>query len=93
MNRVVLLCVVVLLAAGSSHALTVELVPENPQIPENCQVSVDIYANEAVDLISMGVTVIFEPTALEVVDAVKGDDFVMDADGDLGTPGDQYRNA
>ena len=32
----------------------------------------------------------FEPTALEVVDAVKGE-FVMDADGDLETLGDQYR--
>jgi hypothetical protein len=54
-------------------------------------VSVDIYANGAVDLISMGVTVSFDPAVLEVTAAVKGDDFVMDADGDLQTPGDQYR--
>ena len=86
-----MLCVVILLAVSNAYALTVELEPANPQIPENCQVSVDIYANGAVDLISMGVRVIFEPTALEVVDAVKGDEFVMDADGDLGTLGDQYR--
>jgi hypothetical protein len=91
MNKIVVLCVIMLMAASSAHALTVELDPANPEIPENCQVSVDIYANGAADLISMGVTVTFEPTALEVVDAVKGDDFVMDADGNLATTDDQYR--
>jgi len=91
MNRIVLLCIVLLVVVGQAHALTVELDPANPQIPENCTVSVDIYANDAVDLISMGVTVSFDPAILEVTAAVKGDEFVMDADGDLGTPGDQYR--
>ena len=91
MKRIIVLCIVILLAVSNVYALTVELDPANIRVPENCQVNVDIYANDAVDLISMGVTVIFETTALEVVDAVKGDDFVMDADGDLGTLGDQYR--
>jgi hypothetical protein len=91
MKKLIWLCIMLLVMVSNAHALTVELEPANPQIPENCEVSVDIYANDAVDLISMGVTVIFEPTALEVVDAIKGDDFVMDADGDLGTLGDQYR--
>ena len=54
MNKLVVLCVVILLAVSNAYALTVELEPANPQIPENCQVSVDIYANGAVDLISMG---------------------------------------
>ena len=91
MNKFVVLCVVLLLAAGQARALTVELDPANLQVPENCLVSVDVYANDAVDLISMGVTVSFDPTALEVTAAVKGDEFVMDADGDLETLGDQYR--
>ena len=40
----------------------------------------------------MGVTVRFEPTVLEVVGAIKGEAFVMDADGDLvGSTDDQYR--
>ena len=91
MHRIIMLYIIFLMTVSSAHALTVELEPANPQIPENCTVSVDIYANGAVDLISMGVTVSFDPAVLEVTAAVKGDEFVMDADGDLGTLGDQYR--
>jgi hypothetical protein len=91
MYRILVLCAVMVLAVSNVYALTVELAPADPQIPENCPVSVDIYANGAVDLISMGVKVSFDPAVLEVTAAVKGDDFVMDADGDLQTPGDQYR--
>lgn len=68
-----------------------ELFSTKPQLPENCQVSIDIYANNVVDLISMGVTATFDSAVIEVVDAVKSDLFVMDADGDLGSLGDQYR--
>ena len=92
MSRIIVLCVVLLLVVSNAHALTVELIPANAQVAEGCQTTVGIYANDAVDLISMGVKVIFEPSVLEVVAAVKSDDFVMDADGDLvNTTDDQYR--
>lgn len=92
MNKIVVLCVVLLLAVGQAHALTVKLVPEDAQIPEGCEVSVDIYADDAVALISMGLKVTFNSAVVQVVSAVKSDAFVMDADGDLvGTTDDQYR--
>lgn len=92
MNKIVVLFVVLLLAVGQAHALTVALAPPDARIPEGCQVSVDIFADGAIALISMGLKVSFDPAVVQVVSAVKSDAFVMDADGDLvGTTDDQYR--
>lgn len=92
MNKIVVLFVVLLLAVGQAHALTVAVVPADARIPEGCRVSVDIYADDALNLISMGLKITFDPAVVQVVSAVKSDAFVMDADGDLvGTTNDQYR--
>ena len=62
------------------------------QVGETCLLQV--FADQSTDLISMGVTISFDPAVLQVVSASKNTDFitgwVMDADGDPGTTGDQY---
>jgi hypothetical protein len=89
------LLVSVFIFTGTANALEFELEPASATIAvDGCEISVQIYADSAVDLISMGVKVSFDPVILEVVEASKNEDFntgwVMDADGDPMTTGDQY---
>jgi hypothetical protein len=73
------------------HALEVSIAPDHAQREVGHKVTVYLYADNAIDLISMGVKVSFDPTVFQVVDAQKYEDFdtgwVMDADGN---PGGQF---
>lgn len=79
-----------------ADALEIQLEPANAQREIGGKVRVHIYANSAVDLISMGIKIAFDPAVLQVTDASKYEDdadtgWVMDADGSAATTGDQYR--
>jgi len=80
--------------AGIADALDIVLEPANVQREVGGKVRVHIYADNAVDLISMGVKVSFDPSVLQVQSASKYEDveqgWVMDADGDSATTDDQY---
>ena len=81
--------------AGIGHALDIEIEPSNAEREVGGIVRVNIYATGATDLISMGVKVTYsDTTVLTVLSASKNEDytegFIMDADGDSGTTGDQY---
>jgi hypothetical protein len=82
--------------AGVANALDIVLEPSIKQREIDDQVRVQIYADPAVDLISMGVKVSFDPTILQVASASKYEDiinnngWIMDADGDPLTTVDQY---
>jgi hypothetical protein len=82
------------LCAGLSYALDVTIEPSSAHREINGKVRVHIYATGAVDLISFGVKVTFNPAVLQVVDAKKFTDFssgwLMDADGNSITTSDQY---
>lgn len=82
--------------SGVASALSVVLEPANAQREVGGKVRVHIYAEDAIDLLSMGVKVSFNQNVLQAqsaskyeVDADTG--WVMDADGDPATTGDQYR--
>jgi len=82
--------------SGVASALNIVLEPANAQREVGGKVRVHIYADDAVDLLSMGVKVSFNKDVLQAesaskyeVDADTG--WVMDADGDATTTGDQYR--
>jgi len=83
-----------LVFSNVASALEILLEPANAQREIDGKVRVHIYANNAVDLISMGVKVSFDPSVLQVQSASKYDDvengWVMDADGDSATTDDQY---
>jgi len=86
----------VFLFAGVASALDIVLEPENAQREVGGKVRVHIYADNAVDLISMGVQVSFDEDILQVESAYKCEEdadtgWVMDADGDPATTDDQYR--
>lgn len=80
--------------AGVANALEIVLEPSSMQREIGDRVRVQIYADPAVDLISMGVKVSFGPAILEVVEAHKYEDFdngwIMDADGVEAIPPDHY---
>ncbi len=80
----------------SQAQTTISLEPANAQREVNGQVRVHIYANNADQLISMGVKVTFDPAVLEVVSAEKytafADGWMMDGDGvDTQPPPDPNR--
>ncbi len=86
------------LTGGTVSALEIVLEPANAQRSVGGDVRVYIYADDAENLISMGVKVSFDPAVLQVdedktskyeEDANTG--WVMDADGDASTTDDQYR--
>ena len=78
------------------YALEISVEPIEPDVAEQDTIQVDIYANSAVDLISMGLRISFDVAVLTVVRAYKNMDFtggfILDADGDPGTTSDQYNN-
>lgn len=85
----------VFLWSATASALDIVLEPAKAQREVGGTVRVHIYANNAVSLISMGVKVSFNPSVLQVVSASKYEDvnkgWIMDADGDPATTGDQYK--
>lgn len=82
-----------LLPVGRSQALEVSIETSNPEVAEQSQFEIAIYADDASDLISMGVAVTFDPDILRVITATKNQDpttgFILDPDGDPGTTADQ----
>jgi Dockerin type I domain len=88
------LCAVFFSFFSVANALEIVLEPSNVQREVGDLVRVQIYADPAVNLISMGVKVSFDPAILQVVSAAKYEDFnngwIMDADGDSATDADQY---
>lgn len=89
---------VIFLFAGSGYALDISITPNQATRasglgPPNI-LRVQIHANSATALISMGVKVSFDPTVLQVTNASKNvnfaDGFVMDGDGNESTTDDQY---
>lgn len=86
----------VFLFAGVASALDIVLEPDNAQREVGGKVRVHIYADNAVDLVSMGVKVSFDNNILEAESASKYEEdadtgWVMDADGDPATTDDQYK--
>ncbi len=83
-----------LLLALPSYALEILLEPPTVQRAVNGEARVRIYATSAVDLISMGVKVSFDPSVVQVENAAKYEDFdngwIMDADGNPSTTDDQH---
>jgi hypothetical protein len=88
---------VFLIFAGVGYALDVTIEPANAQRAVGNSFRVNIYANGAVNLISFGVKLTFNPVILQVTSAQKYfnsatlEGWLMDADGLAGTtPSDQY---
>ena len=83
-----------LLLAMPSYALEILLEPHTVQRAAGGKARVRIYATSAVDLISMGVKVTFDPSVMQVENAAKYEDFsngwIMDADGNPTTTDDQH---
>ena len=77
-------------------ALEIVLEPDNAQREIGGKVRVHIYADGAVDLVSMGVKVSFDPSVLEVTEASKYEDvengWLLDGDGNPATTDDQYND-
>jgi hypothetical protein len=84
----------VLVSATACHALEVTLSPLSAQRQTGNKVTVYLYAANAVDLISMGVKMSFNPGIFQVVEARKYEDFnngwVMDGDADSATADDRF---
>jgi len=84
------------LGITTAEALTVSVEPNKAQREVSGKVRVHIYAEGAENLVSMGVKITFDPTVLEVVEASKYEDvekgWLMDADGNPATTGDQFNN-
>lgn len=80
--------------SGISYALDISIEPLSPQREINGKIRAHIYATSAVNLISFGLKVSFDPTILRADNATKFTDFssgwLMDADGNSGTDNDQY---
>jgi len=87
-------CMAVFLTAGMASALDLVVVPETAQRQVGNPVRVQIWAENASAIISMGIKVSFDPAVLQATGAAKNEDFsegfLMDADGDSGTTDDQY---
>ena len=97
------LCTVFFSYVGIASALEVTLEPSNVEREVGDRVLVNIFANAAADLISMGIKVTFDPDFVQVIevednirktskyeDVLNG--WVMDADGNPATADDQYKN-
>jgi hypothetical protein len=80
--------------AMPGYALDIELEPATVQRSVDGKARIRIYATSAVDLISMGIKLSFDPSIVQVENAAKYEDFdngwIMDADGNPGTTDDQY---
>lgn len=74
--RLILINFLFLTLYSNANALTVRLDPIDVDRAPGSQIRVFIWADAAVDLISMGVKVSFEPTLLQVVGAAKYEDAV-----------------
>jgi hypothetical protein len=89
------LLTIAFLIPGFAQALEIQLVPDSAQRSKGGKVRVHIYADQATELISMGLKVTYNDAVLEVEGASKYEDFdegwVMDADGDPLTTEDQYK--
>ena len=90
----IFLAAIFMVAGVAIAETTISIEPANAQIEVNGQVRVNIYANNADQLISMGVKVTFDPAVLEVISAEKytafADGWMMDADGNVATDADRY---
>jgi len=90
------ICAAFFCFAGVASALEIAIEPQNAQIAPGNKVKVNIFADIATDLISMGVKVSFDPLVLSVDSASKYEDvangWLLDADGDPGTTDDQYNS-
>lgn len=88
------LLVAIMLPMTVCHALEVSIAPDHAQREVGNRVTVYLYADNATDLISMGVKVSFNPSVFEAVEAHKYEDFdngwVMDADASPATADDQF---
>jgi len=86
----------ILTTAFSAGASTISLEPSAAQRVPGGLVRVNIFVENAVDLISMGVKVSFDPAVVQAETASKYEDvaggWLMDDDGDPATTGDQYAN-
>lgn len=94
-KSIFLIGMALLLLGGSSYALDIIINPSVAQRAANTgQVRVQIIAKYAVELISFGIRVSFDPSVLQVIEANKNTDFntgfMMDGDGDPGTLDDHY---
>jgi hypothetical protein len=84
------------ICAGVSIALDVTVEPTNAQREVGGKVRVNIYANNASNLISYGIKLTFNPAVLQAQSAQKYfnpstlEGWLMDADGSTGTTNDQY---
>jgi hypothetical protein len=78
------------------HALDISVDPSSPKVAEQNTLQMEIYANNATSLISMGVKISFDPAILSVISATKNQDpttgFILDKDGDPLTTSDQYHS-
>ncbi len=79
---------------STANALQFQLDPSSLEMCVGCERTVKVNVTGAVNLVSMGVLVSFDPNVLQVVDASKYEEFadgwIMDADGNSGTTDDQY---
>jgi len=88
--------VAIFICAGFSYALDISIEPANAQREVGGNVRVNIYANDAVNLISYGIKLTFNPAVLQATSAQKYfnpstlDGWLMDADGSSATTNDQY---
>lgn len=93
-SRVTIFFLAIMLPLTVCHALDISIEPQNAQRRVGNHVTVYIYATNAIDLISMGVKVSFNPRVLEAVEAHKYEDFyngwVMDADANPDSTDDQF---
>ncbi len=71
----VLVFMSIFLFTSAGQALEIVLKPANAQRKIDQKVRVQIYANNCVDLISMGIKVSFDPLLLQVENASKWEDF------------------
>lgn len=89
---------VIFLFAGSGYALNISITPDQASRTDSTgatnKLRVQIFGNNAIDLISMGILVTFDPAVLSIASASKNisftDGFIMDGDGNPATEDDQY---
>ncbi len=93
-----IMCIILIgnfLLTISADAVEIILEPPTIQRPVGGKARVRIYATSAVDLISMGVQLSFDPAVLQATGVSKyeafDDGWLMDGDGNSGTTNDQYK--
>jgi len=86
----------ILTTVFSAKASTISLEPSTIQRAPGSLVRVNIFADNAADLVSMGVKVSFNPAVVQAETAAKYEDvaggWLMDEDGNPSTTGDQFAN-